>query len=125
MPTRPPENEPRVAAIARRVREFLFSQPGFDLPLFAAQLGVTKRDLRAVLAPERALVDPIALIDVIVEVVRRYGVDVNWILTGDYDPATHRKLDEEGGVDSLQVRRIVTERFSTWSASRPAGKRPD
>jgi hypothetical protein len=48
---------------------------------------------------------------------------VNRILTGDYDPGTHRKLDEEGGVDSLQVRRIVTERFSSWSASRPAAKR--
>jgi hypothetical protein len=117
-----PENEPLIAAIARRLREFLLRQPGFSASPFAEHAGIAERDLRAVLAPEHRLIDPAALIDVIVEVVRCYGVDVNWILTGEYDPAAHRALAEEELVTRSQVRTLVAARLPSWSLSRPPVK---
>jgi hypothetical protein len=117
-----PENEPRIAAIARRLREFVLRQPGFSASSFAERAGVTARDLRGVLTPEHRLVDPAALIDVIVEVVRCYGVDVNWILIGEYDPPTHRALAEEELLTRSQVRALVAARLPSWSLSRPAVK---
>jgi hypothetical protein len=117
-----PENEPQIAAIARRLRVFLLRQPGFSASSFAERAGVTERDLRAVLAPEHRLVDPAALIDVVVEVVSRYGVDVNWILTGEYDPSTHRALAEEELLTRSHVRGLVAARLPSWSPSRPTVK---
>ena len=85
-----PQNEARLAAITRRLRDFLVRQPGFRAPSFAESAGVTELELSAVLSPERTFADPLTLIDVIVEVVRQYGVDGKWILTGEYGLASHR-----------------------------------
>jgi hypothetical protein len=114
-------NEPRIAAIARRLSDFLFRQPDFRASSFAERIGLTEGELRAVLAPERALIDAGALIDLITEVIRHYGVDANWLLTGEYDPATHRELDEQGKLSGFEVRRLLAERLPTWPAlGRPA-----
>jgi hypothetical protein len=117
-----PENEPQIAAIAQRLRQFVLCQPGFAASSFAERAGVTERDLRGVLTPEHRLVDPAALIDAIVEVVRGYGVDVNWILTGEYDLAAHRALAEEELLTRSQVLGLVAARLPSWSLSRPAVK---
>jgi hypothetical protein len=121
---RPLENEPQIAAISVRLRHFLFRQPGFCASSFAEQVGANEREFRAILAPDRTLVDPITLIDVVVEAVRQYGVDANWVLTGDYDPAAHRILDEEGRLSGFELRRLVAERLPSWSPSRPTVKFP-
>ena len=34
---------------------------------------------------------PYPTIDVLTAVVREYGIDPCWLLTGDYDSATHRR----------------------------------
>jgi hypothetical protein len=67
-------------------------------------------------------VDPLPLIDVVVGVVRQYGVDANWILTGEYNPAWHRELDAEGPPSRSQVRDLIAERLSTYSPYRPTIK---
>jgi hypothetical protein len=118
------ENDPQIAATARRLRDFLVRQPGYRASTFAGDAGVPERELTAVLAPERGLVDPGILIDVIVEVIRRYGVDTSWILTGEYNPATHRALDEQGPLSQFEVRRLVAERLPSWSPSRPVVRFP-
>lgn len=118
------DNEPQIAAIARRLGEFLFRQPGFCAPSFAEAVGAAQGEIRAVLAPDRALVDPAILIDLVVEAARRYGVDVNWILTGDYDPATHRRLDEEGRLAGPELRRFVAEQLPAWIPSSRTVKLP-
>jgi hypothetical protein len=121
---RPPENEPQIAAIAGRLRDFLVRQPGFDASTFAAVAGITEQELRAVLSPERALVGPMPLIDVVVEVVRQYGVDANWILTGEYNPAWHRELDAEGSLRRSRVRNLIAELLPTYRPYRPTIKFP-
>jgi hypothetical protein len=118
------ENEPQIAAIAHRLRDFLSRQPGFCVSGFPAAAGVGEHELRAVLAPERALVAPAVLIDVIVEVVRRFGIDANWILTGEYNPSTHRALAAEESLTRSKVRGLVAARLPSWSPSRPAVKFP-
>ncbi len=118
------ENEPQIAAIAHRLRDFLSRQPGFCVSGFAVAAGISDHELRAVLAPERALVNPALLIDVIAEVVRRFGIDANWILTGEYNPATHRALAEKEPLTRSKVRGLVAARVPSWSPSRPAVKFP-
>jgi hypothetical protein len=121
---RSPQNEPHIAAIARRLRDFLVRQPGFHAPAFAERAGVTERKFDAVLSPERALVDPVPLIDILVEVVRQYGVDANWILTGEYNPAWHRELDAEGPPTSSRIRGLIAERVPTYTPYRSTVKFP-
>jgi hypothetical protein len=121
---RPSENEPQIAAIAGRLRDFLVRQPGFRASSFALDAGLAEPDVRGVVIPERGLVDANALVDVIAAVIRHYGVDANWILTGDYDPATHRSLDAEGRLGSTEVRQLIAERLPSWSPSRAAVQFP-
>ena len=40
-------------------------------------------------------VSPHPTIDVMIAVVRHYGVDPNWLLTGEYDPALHRVVADD------------------------------
>jgi hypothetical protein len=120
----PPENEPQIAAIARRLREFLVRQPGFHTSSFAESAGVTELELVAVLSPERGLVDPLPVIDLVIEVARQYGVDANWILTGEYNPTWHRDLDAEGPLNRSRVRSLIAERLPTYSPYRPTVKFP-
>jgi hypothetical protein len=122
---RSPQNEPQIAAIAQRLRDFLVRQPGFSAVAFARDAGVAERELGAIMSPECALVDPLPMIDVIVEVVRQYGVDVNWILTGEYNPAQHRELDAEGAPTSSRIRRLIADRLPTYSPYRPTVRFPD
>jgi hypothetical protein len=102
----------------------LVRQPGFRAPSFAESAGVTELELSAVLSAERTFADPLTLIDVIVEVVRQYGVDANWILTGEYDLASHRELDAQGSMSRSQVRMLLDERLPTYTPYRPTVKFP-
>jgi hypothetical protein len=52
----------------------------------AMRLGVTEAELHAAL--ERK--SPRAMVKVVAAVVRLYGLDPTWLITGHYDPATHR-----------------------------------
>jgi hypothetical protein len=121
---RPLPNESQIDAITRRLREFLARQPGFRASSFAEAAGITERELSAVLSPERAMVGPLRLIDVVVGVVRQYGIDANWILTGEYNPAWHRELDAEGVVSPSRVHSLIAERLPTYGPYRPTVKFP-
>jgi hypothetical protein len=99
-------------------------RPLQNKPQIAAIAGITERELSAVLSPERALVDPLALIDLVVAVVHQYGVDANWLLTGEYIPAWHRQLDAEGPLSPSRVRGLIAERLPTYSPYRPTVKFP-
>ena len=53
----------------------------------ATRLGVDEVPLRMSIDDAA----PYPTVDVIAAIVRVYGVDPTWLLTGEYDPATHRK----------------------------------
>jgi hypothetical protein len=72
-------------AIATRIRGLIAGQDN-DLDDAAGRLGVTGLALRTStddLAPQPTF-------DVVLALVRAYGVDPHWLTTGEYDGATHR-----------------------------------
>ena len=74
------------------------------------QLGVSEWALRLSIDPD----SPQPTIEVILAIVRAYGVDPTWLLTGDYDCGTHR-LAENDGEASIES---VLERVA-WKTDTP------
>ena len=50
----------------------------------ARRLGVDERSLKASVEGRRPTLNVMAAL------IRTYGLDPSWVLTGDYDPQTHR-----------------------------------
>ena len=76
--------------IAARIRGLIAGQDGGDPAGAAARLHVDEVGLRMSI-DELA---PNPTVDVIAAVVVFYGVDPAWLLTGEYDAATHRGILE-------------------------------
>jgi hypothetical protein len=75
------------AAIAARIRGLVGA--------LGPSMSDTARRLRVDEISLRMSVDELApypTIDVIAAVVREYGVDPTWLLTGEYDTASHRNM---------------------------------
>ena len=71
--------------IADRIRGLIGGQ-GQSLAQVALKLGVDELALRISLDD----VSPYPTVEVIAALVRAYGVDPAWLLTGEYDPEIHR-----------------------------------
>lgn len=72
--------------IAERIRGLIGGQDA-NLSETASRLGIEELPLRISVD----LDSPYPTVDVITAVVRVYGVDPTWLLTGDYDVNTHRR----------------------------------
>ena len=70
--------------IAARIRDLIGREA--SLKTAAKRLGVAESALRMSVAD----VAPFPGTDVVAAVVREYGVDPMWLLTGVYNPAAHR-----------------------------------
>ena len=119
------------AGIAGRLRNLL---DGEDLAAAANRLAVSELSLRMSVDE----MSPHPTIEVIAAVVRHYGVDPAYLLTGVYDPASHRKVMDadtavicdivrqhlQGAIDSVIVSRPTPEpstlRTVTWAQRAPA-----
>jgi hypothetical protein len=68
----------------------------------ATLLGVDERHLRAAIKQESRL----STLKVVAAVVRVYGLDPTWVLTGNYDAATHRVAlqGDSAAIDQLLSR---------------------
>jgi hypothetical protein len=88
--------------ISTRLRDLIFAaDPEATTGLIAESLGVRESMLRDSIDPVR----PHPWIEVLLAVIRRYGVDPTWILTGEYDHATHREaLEDEPSVERMLAR---------------------
>ena len=96
------------AGIAARLRGLLCSPHGGSLSELAAELGVEELSLRMSVDE----LSPHPTVDVMTAVIHRYGVDPTWLLTGIYNPATHRAAVE--GPDSVTAEmRASLERRQT------------
>jgi hypothetical protein len=78
-------------AIAARIRGLLSGQDDGDPAACAARLRVDEVGLRMSI-DELA---PNPTVEVIAAIVAAYAVDPCWLLTGEYDTATHRGILEE------------------------------
>src|ERR1051325_4661816 len=75
---------------AQRIRALIAREPQ---PASAAELlRVPKSELKAAIDP----VAPFQSMNVLEAVVREYGVDPTWLITGDYDVRTHVLSVDEG-----------------------------
>lgn len=73
-------------AIAARLRGLIGGQEQGDLGAVASRLGVDEVSLRMSVDLE----SPYPTLEVLSAVVSAYGVDPTWLITGEYNPATHR-----------------------------------
>jgi hypothetical protein len=60
---------------------------------------VAERDLRQRLESSSAL----ETLEMLTSIVRTYGLDPTWVITGIYDPSTHRIALEETAADTQVV----------------------
>ncbi len=92
--------------IAERIRGLIRVDDGGDVRAVAARLGVDEQSLRASVDGRAPLPTPA----VISALVRVYGLDPSWVLTGEYDPASHRVALESDRVElDAFVRRLIVE----------------
>jgi hypothetical protein len=94
------------AGIAERLRGLLSGQDGGDLGKTAARLGIEELSLRMSVDEE----SPHPTVEVLAAVVRSYGVDPTWLLTGVYDGSTHRHSMETLASITAELRAFVNKR---------------
>jgi hypothetical protein len=85
------------AGIAERLRGLLAGQDAGDLARTAARLGVEEISLRMSLDQ----ISPHPTVEVLASVIRVYGIDPAWLLTGRYDPQSHRAAMEGQSMATL------------------------
>lgn len=105
-------DNPVVSAMAERVRAVIARQPGHRIDVVAQTLQISPEQLEHFMANADDPVDAIFLIDVIAALVHESGIDPKWLLTGQYDPAMHRKallLGEDRSSEGAGLMRAFVE----------------
>ena len=99
--------------VASRLRALIFANtPDASPAAIAESLGVRETMLRASIDETT----PRPWVEVVLAVIRRYGVDPTWILTGDYDQATHREaLEDEPAIERFLARTTLARESTTPS----------
>jgi hypothetical protein len=102
--------------IAERIRTIVGNDV-LDVAALAKRLRVDEEALLQTIDPGEA--GP--AVEVVVAVVREYGIDPTWILTGDYDPSTHRQATDGDRTMLLDAFKSATRRRDTpgWSPHVP------
>jgi len=96
--------------IASRIRE-LIGDKDTDLASTAVRLGVAELSLRVSIDD----LSPHPTTEVLVAIVRVFGVDPNWLIYGEYSPASHIEaaaVEETGGREALArlIDRLLDDR---------------
>ena len=108
-------NDPLLDGMAERVRAVIARQPGHRIDVVAQTLRLSPEQLEQLMTNADEPVDTVFLIDVISALVHESGIDPKWLLTGQYDPAMHRKallLGEDRSSQGTRVLRgFVEEEF--------------
>lgn len=101
-----PEFSP--TAVAERLRGILGGQDRGMIEASARRLGVSEVALRISIDET----EPHPAIEVLVAVVRAYGVDPSWLVSGVYDATTHRAaMEDEAAVTKEELARMITKRM--------------
>jgi hypothetical protein len=94
-------------SVAARVRALVDHDA--DPAAIARHLRVDELELRMTIDTE----SPRPTMDVLLAVIREYGVDPTWLLTGDYDSATHQRTMECDRNGLIEVVKDVARRHET------------
>jgi transcriptional regulator with XRE-family HTH domain len=85
----------------------------------AARLGVDEVSLRMSIDP----MAPYPTLDVLIAVATAYGVDPTWLITGEYNAATHRALEAHPDRAQDAMREMMTA-FQQESPAEPSVEPP-
>lgn len=97
-------NDSDSKSVASRIRGLIGGQNHGLVEATARRLRVSEVALRISIDS----IEPHPTIEVIMAVVREYGVDPSWLLTGNYDPASHRlALNEEATFTRSDLARLL------------------
>lgn len=91
------------AQIAQRIRGLLGADEAADYEFASRRLGVSEVSLRMSVDE----LEPHPTLEVLAALVREYGVDPNWLLTGIYDSGGHRAALEDS--DENRIARAITD----------------
>ena len=105
-------NDALVDQMAERVRAVIARQPGHRIDVVAMTLRLSPERLERLMASKDAVIDTAFLLDAVAALVHEAGIDPEWLLTGHYDPAMHRKallLGEDRSADGARALRAFVE----------------
>jgi|SRR5581483_1341186 len=97
-----PNHDVDVKQIGERIRGLIGGQDSGRLSATAERLGVSELSLRMSIDGD----SPQPTIEVLLAIVRVYGVDPTWLLTGQYDAVTHRQAV---AADRRKVANVIRE----------------
>jgi hypothetical protein len=92
--------------VAVRIRALICGLEDCNIPMAARELGVEELALRMSVDD----VSPYPTVDVLIAVIQRYGLDPNWLLTGTYDPAMHRRVAADDASSVSDALREIARR---------------
>lgn len=93
------------------MRSLIGAQDNGELGETAARLGLEEVSLRMSIDED----SPHPTVEVLAAVIREYGVDPTWLLTGVYDASTHRSAMESGDGMIAALREFTHERSTPIS----------
>ena len=105
-------------AIAARIRGLIGGQDRGLLAAAAQRLLVTEVALRISVDE----LEPHPALDVLAALVRVYGVDPTWLLTGEYDAATHRAALDDENESGSSLAQLIASRLSSDNRNRSAAR---
>jgi hypothetical protein len=93
-------------AIAGRLRELVGGPNRKDLGDIAERLGLEELSLRMSIDED----SPHPTVEVLAAVIKQYGIDPTWLLTGVYDASTHRSSMEDDQSTAARLRDLMSAR---------------
>lgn len=96
-------------AIAKRIRGLIGPLQPDTLVQVAKRLRVSELALRLSVDPD----SPQPTLDVVAAVIREYGVDPMWLLSGEYQTETHRLAEEDTTASLLGALERISRRYDT------------
>jgi hypothetical protein len=104
--------------IAARVGAIVVGRYDADLRAAAVELGVVEFDLRTLIELRAPPLPHGALADLLTGIVRHFGIDPAWLVTGRYDLASHAEA-EEVRADARALRAQIERLLRTPQSDRP------
>jgi hypothetical protein len=98
--------------VAERIRGLVGGAERSALAATADRLRVSELALRMSIDT----LSPQPTVDVLLAVIRDYGVDPTWLLTGEYDPATHRRAVDDDSAGAARALEAVARKATPSGA---------
>lgn len=95
-------------SIAARICALLGGHDRKTIEAAARRLGISDAALRRSTDDS----EPSPSVDVLFAIVRHYGVDPTWLVTGDYDPSTHRAAVRDGLTRPTRIADLIAKQLS-------------